>query len=174
MFWGVDGSPISVGQFLNDMFGALPEFFKNEDELREIWSAPLTRKAFLLGLEEKGFSKEILLEIQKIIDAEKSDLFDVLAFVAFAQEPITRDERANTAKSYIHNSFNEKQEAFLSFVLDQYVTQGVGELDTEKLSPLLRLKYNNAIADAVKDLGKAEDINRMFTGFQTYLYQKVN
>ena len=171
MFWDPDGSPISVGQFLKNMFGTLPEFFKNEDELREIWSAPLTRKAFLLGLEEKGFSKEILLEMQKIIEAEKSDLFDVLAFVAFAQEPVTRSKRAETAKSQIHKTFNEKQEAFLNFVLDQYVSQGVGELDAEKLSPLLRLKYNNAIADAVKDLGRAEDINKMFTGFQVFLYQ---
>lgn len=60
----------------------------------------------------------------------------------------------------------------IDFVLTQYVNQGVEELDSEKLSPLLRLKYNNAIADAVADLGKPEDISKMFSGFQTYLYQK--
>lgn len=86
---------------------------------------------------------------------------------------MTRSKRAETAKSQIHKTFNEKQEAFLNFVLDQYVSQGVGELDAEKLSPLLRLKYNNAIADAVKDLGRAEDINKMFSGFQAYLYQNT-
>lgn len=73
MFWDVGGSPISVGHFSNNVLGALPEFFKNEDEWREICSAPLNRKAFLSGLEVKGCSKEIFLVIQKIIDAEKSD-----------------------------------------------------------------------------------------------------
>lgn len=172
LFMGPDGKPQSVKDFLESMFGALPAFFADEDQLRSIWSDPLTRKALLNGLQEKGFSKEILLEMQKIIDAEKSDLFDVLAFVAFAQEPVTRDFRAKSAKSQIHRTFNEKQEAFIDFVLDQYVTQGVEELDTDKLSQLIKLKYKNAIVDAVKDLGNPQDIRKLFSGFQPYLYQK--
>lgn len=171
MFLGADGMPMSVSQFLENLFGTLPDFFNDEDELRAIWSAPNTRKAFLLGLEEKGFGKEILDEMQSIIEAEKSDLFDVLAYIAYAKEPLTRDLRAAQAKTSIHNTFNAKQEAFIDFVLAQYVNQGVGELDSEKLSPLLRLKYNNAIADAVADLGKPDEISKMFSGFQTYLYQ---
>lgn len=173
MFWGADGTPMSVSQFLENLFGTLPDFFKDEDELRAIWSAPITRKAFLLGLEEKGFGKEILDEMQTIIEAENSDLFDVLAYIAYAKEPITRDLRAAHAKTSIHNTFNAKQEAFIDFVLAQYVNQGVEELDSEKLSPLLRLKYNNAIADAVADLGKPDEISKMFSGFQTFLYQKT-
>ncbi len=47
------------------------------------------------------------------------------------------------------------------------------ELDQAKLTPLLRLKYHNSIADAVADLGSAEDIRRTFVGFQKYLYQGV-
>ena len=49
----------------------------------------------------------------------------------------------------------------------QYVKAGVEELDQEKLSPLLKLKYNNAMADAVADLGSVEEIRDAFTGFQT-------
>lgn len=45
------------------------------------------------------------------------------------------------------------------------------ELDTEKLSPLLKLRYNNAIADAVRDLGSPEQIRQVFVGFQRHLYQ---
>ena len=48
---------------------------------------------------------------------------------------------------------------------------GVEELDQEKLSPLLKLKYHNAIADAVADLGRPEEIGKVFAGFQKYLYQ---
>lgn len=46
------------------------------------------------------------------------------------------------------------------------------ELDQEKLTPLLRLKYHNSIADAVAELGRPEEIGRVFAGFQKYLYQQ--
>ncbi len=115
---------------------------------------------------------EQLAEMQKIIDAEKSDLFDVLAHVAYALPPLTRKERANKAKILISTHFNSKQQVFLDFVLSHYVSVGVEELDQDKLTPLLRLKYHNSIADALADLGKAEDIGQVFAGFQKYLYQQ--
>jgi type I restriction enzyme R subunit len=172
-FWHPDGTPMSAQQFMELLFGKLPEFFRDEDELRAIWSAPDTRVKLLQGLAEKGFAKEQLAEMQRIIAAEKSDLFDVLAHVAYASAPLTREERATTAKVAISSHFNVKQQAFLDFVLSQYVKVGVEELDQEKLSPLLKLKYNNAIADAVADLGRPEEIGKVFSGFQKYLYQQV-
>ena len=47
------------------------------------------------------------------------------------------------------------------------------ELDQNKLSPLLKLKYNNALADAMADLGQPEQIRTVFVGFQKYLYQQT-
>jgi type I restriction enzyme, R subunit len=170
-YYSADGTMMSSAQFLESLFGALPEFFKDEDELRAIWSRPDTRKVFMDRLAEKGFARDQMVDMQKIIEAEKSDLFDVLAFVAFAMPPITRAARAADAKGQIHAQFNDKQEAFLDFVLAQYVREGVEELDQEKLSPLLQLKYS-AIADALGDLGTAEQIRDVFVGFQKYLYQE--
>ena len=109
--------------------------------------------------------------MQSIIDAENSDIFDVLTYVAFDIDPVTREERAIKARSTLHGEFSEKQEVFIDFVLAHYVKEGVGELEPEKLSPLLKLKYNNAIADAIADLGKPELIKDVFYGFQKYLYQ---
>ena len=171
-FWHPDGTPMSAQQFMEMLFGKLPEFFKNEDELRAIWSAPDTRAKLLQGLAEKGFGHEQLAEMQKIIDAEKSDLFDVLAHVAYALPPLTREERAAKAKVEISTHFNSKQQVFLDFVLSHYVSVGVEELDQEKLTPLLRLKYHDSIADAVADLGKPEEIGKVFAGFQKYLYER--
>jgi type I restriction enzyme R subunit len=162
---------MSAQQFLEMLYGKLPEFFKDEAELRALWSAPDTRAKLLQGLAERGFGKEQMAEMQKIIDAEKSDLFDVLAHVAYALPPLTREERAGHAKIEITTHFNTKQRVFLDFVLSHYVSEGVGELDQEKLTPLLRLKYRDSIADAVADLGKPEEIGRVFTGFQKYLYE---
>ena len=70
-----------------------------------------------------------------------------------------------------HKVFNDRQQAFLDFVLDQYVTLGVDELDDEKLTPLLMLRYKSAISDAVADLGPAGKIRQVFVGFQKYLYE---
>jgi type I restriction enzyme, R subunit len=127
----------------------------------------------LQGLSERGFGRDQLAEMQKIIDAEKSDLFDVLAHVAYAMPPLTRAERAAAAKVIISTHFNTKQQVFLDFVLSHYVSVGVDELDQEKLTPLLRLKYHDSIADAVADLGRPEEIGRVFTGFQRFLYQQA-
>jgi len=107
-----------------------------------------------------------------LIDAEKSDLFDVLANVAYALPPNTREERAQRAKVIISERFSSKQQAFLDFVLAHYVSVGVEELDQEKLTPLLKLRYHDSISDAVADLGAAEQISKVFAGFQKYLYQR--
>jgi type I restriction enzyme R subunit len=170
-FWHPDGTPMSAQQFMEMLFGRLPEFFGNEEELRALWSAPDTRRKLLEGLAEKGFGRDQLLEMQKIIDAEKSDLFDVLAHVAYASAPLTREERAAKAMAIVSANYNNKQQVFLDFVLSHYVSVGVEELDQEKLTPLLRLKYHDSIADAVADLGKPEEIGKVFAGFQKYLYQ---
>jgi type I restriction enzyme R subunit len=171
-FWHHDGKPMSAQQFLEMLFGKLPEFFKDEAELRSLWSTPETRAKLLQGLAEKGFGSQQMAEMQKIIDAENSDIFDVLAHVAYALAPLTREERAAMAKVDISIKFNSKQQAFLNFVLAQYVKVGVEELAQDKLSPLLRLKYHDALIDAFADLGKPEEISKVFAGFQKYLYQR--
>jgi type I restriction enzyme R subunit len=85
--------------------------------------------------------------------------------------PLTRGERASRAKLAISRHFTSKQQSFLDFVLAHYVGVEVDELDQEKLTPLLRLKHSNSIADAIADLGKPEEISQVFVGFQKYLYQ---
>jgi type I restriction enzyme, R subunit len=172
-FWHPDGTPMSSQQFMEMLFGKLPDFFKNEMELRALWSVPDTRAKLLQGLADKGFGTEQMAEMQRIINAENSDLFDVLAHVAYALPTLTRAERAAHAKAVIDGTFGAKQKAFLDFVLSHYVSEGVQELDQEKLTPLLRLKYQDSIADAVADLGKPEEIGRLFAGFQKYLYEKA-
>ncbi|MCP9916312.1 EcoAI/FtnUII family type I restriction enzme subunit R [Cyanobium sp. ATX 6F1] len=170
-FWHPDGRPMSSQQFLELLYGQLPEFVKDEAELRALWSAPDTRSKLLQGLAEKGFGAAQLAEMQSIIDAGNSDLFDVLAHVAYALQPIPREARAQQARLYIHSRFTSKQQLFLDFVLQHYVTMGVQELAQEKLTPLLCLRYQNSIADAVADLGRPEDIGQLFSGFQRYLYE---
>ena len=169
-FWHPDGTPMSALQFMELLFGKLPGFFKNEAELRAIWSLPDTRKKLLQGLADCGFGSDQLAEMQKIIDAQNSDLFDVLAHVAYSAPTLTRAERADQAHKLIRGHFGDRQRQFLDFVLAHYVSEGVEELDQEKLTPLLRLKYHDSIDDALKDLGKPEDVKNAFVSFQKFLY----
>jgi type I restriction enzyme R subunit len=74
------------------------------------------------------------------MEAEKSDRFDVLAYVAYALPPVTRAARAEQARVYINTNFNAKQQAFLDFVLVHYVNEGVTELEPAQLRPLLRIR----------------------------------
>lgn len=171
LYFGADGRPMSSVQFIESLYGTLPAFFKDEDELRKLWSAPDTRKALLMGLADKGFGHDALVEMQKIVEAENSDLFDVLAKVSFAAEPVSREQRADAAKAAAEMALTDPQRAFVDFVLAQYVAEGVEELDQEKLSPLLRLRYQ-ALGDAFAELGEPERIREIFVGFQKHLYVK--
>lgn len=168
-FWSADGKPISAEEFLHNIFGAMPDYFKDEDELRKIWSDPTTRKAFLEKLSEAGYGKNELEILQKMIDAENSDLFDVLAYISFAIQPISRIERVKASKNSIFEKLDDDKKEFLEFVLDKYIEKGVEELDEEKLPRLLNLKYH-AIADAERILGGVDAIRKTFFGFQKSLY----
>ncbi|MEO8148055.1 MAG: DEAD/DEAH box helicase family protein [Bacteroidia bacterium] len=168
-FYSANGKPISAEEFLQSMFGTLPEFFKDENELRTLWSRPDTRKKLLEELSEKGFTKSQLHDLQNMIHAEKSDLYDVLAYVAFQATPLERTTRADKAKINFSN-YNSKQQEFLNFVLSKYISSGVEELDDTKLTPLLVLKYK-AIDDAKKELGDIASIRNTFIGFQGFLYE---
>jgi len=170
-FWSADGKPISVQEFMDNMFGAMPEFFKNEEELQKIWSNPTTRKSFLEKIAEIGYGREELETLQKMIDAENSDLLDVLAYISFLTKPISRVERVGKAKDKIFENLNEKQKEFLDFVLSKYEEKGVEELGEEKLPVLLNIKYH-AIANAEQSLGDVNQIRSIFFDFQKDLYNK--
>ncbi len=171
-FWSPEGKPISAAEFIERLYGDLPELFKNEDELRELWSRPDTRKALLEGLAEKGYGHEQLVDASRLIDAEKSDIYDVLAYIAFALAPISRAERVESHRNVIFSEYADKQQEFLTFVLDQYIREGVQELDQDKLPHLLELKYRD-INDAVASLGNVNGIREVFSGFQKHLYAQV-
>ncbi|MCX6270885.1 MAG: DEAD/DEAH box helicase family protein, partial [Bacteroidetes bacterium] len=168
-FWSADGKPISAEEFLHNIYGTLPEYFKSEEELRNIWSNPITRKALLEKLSEAGYGTEELKTLQSLISAEKSDLFDVLDYISYAIEPVAREWRVAHAQTRIFLGLDNKQKEFLEFVLSKYIETGVEELDQEKLPSLLNLKYQS-ISDAADNLGGVNMIREIFIEFQKYLY----
>jgi type I restriction enzyme, R subunit len=171
-FWSADGKPVSAEEFLNNLFGELPKLFKDEEELRKLWSNPLTRKILLENLDSAGFPKDDLLTLQKLVDMEKSDLYDVLEYVFNGDYiAITREARAKAAEATILTLLNNQQKEFITFVLSKYIETGVDELDQEKLPILLTNKYQS-LEDAKEILGNVGDISKLFIEFQKFLYDK--
>jgi type I restriction enzyme R subunit len=168
-FWGPDGRPMTAQEFVAHLFGALPELFRDEDELRRLWSVPDTRRALLAGLTERGFGPEQLAEMQRIIDAPGSDIFDVLAYVGFNTPPITRAERAETRGPTALAEYEERLRVFLEFVLGQYVEHGVEELDDQRLASLLMLRYRTT-HDARAALGNLNAVRNAFIAAQMRLF----
>ena len=172
MFIGPDGNPVSLEEFIGLLFNTLtlPEYFSSEEHLRMIWADPTTRKALLGRLSEAGFPETDLLEIQKLITAEDSDLIDVLEWVAYATPPISREERSTSTRPQLQAALSPQKTEFIEFVLTRYVASGVDELDTDRLPALLELKYD-ALQDGIAALGGAEEAKAAFLGFQKQLYR---
>jgi type I restriction enzyme R subunit len=173
MFYSVDGKPISLTEFIQTLFNTLemPELFKNEDELRAIWAVPSTRRELLKQLEAAGFAADELESIQELIDAQNSDLFDVLEFVKYALKPVTRSKRATVSRSIMESGIESKQLEFIDFLVTQYIESGVGELEESKLETLLEIKYSD-VFHAVQILGQGDvaKVRKLFLDFQKNLY----
>lgn len=168
-FWSIEGKPITSQEFMHNLFGKMPDLFKDENELRKIWSKPDTRKALLDKLDEEGFGRDELKTLQKLIDAEKSDLFDVLEYVFNSNRPITRKARVKMAKDNIFTNLKSNEREFIDFVLSKYVETGVEELGQDKLPILLTNKYQS-LEDAKNILGDPKKISLLFVNFQKHLY----
>ena len=168
-FWNSSGIPMSSAEFVQQLYGDIPAFFNSEEELRLLWSDANTRKTLLEKLAERGYSHEQLEELRKLVHGKDSDLYDVLKHIAYQRDMVPRSDRATFAKTRFDASYSPAQIEFLEFILGQYVNSGVSELDSDKLTSLLVLKYKS-IPDAKKKLGSTSLIRDTFLGFQSGLY----
>ncbi|MDB4122559.1 restriction endonuclease subunit R, partial [Octadecabacter sp.] len=171
--WGPDGKPISAQDFIKRMFGELPELFKDEDELRTLWSDPDTRKALLGRLAERGYDGLVLMQIKDAINAKDSDIYDVLVHIAYSRNMITREHRAEAGKRRIEVSYDAKIARFLDFVLGHYVDTGVESLDRSQLPDYLKLKYGT-LSEGGAALGGMQSVIDAYIGFQKQLYAPAN
>ena len=140
MFWGADGKPVSADDFLEAMFGQMPEFYTSIEDLREKWASPKTREELLDKMSEAGYDKETLSRIRTLIDADNSDLLDVLEYISFNVEPIQRAERVQRTDPYVE-SLTAPQQDFVKYVIRLYIREGIDELGTSKLPEILKMKY---------------------------------
>ncbi len=168
MFWGTDGKPVGAEDFLKTMFGKMPEFYTSINDLREKWSSPKTREDLLNKMSEAGYDKDTLGKIRTLIDADDSDLLDVLEYISFDIEPIQRTERVKRTSSYV-STLSSSQQDFVNYVIALYIREGMEELGTSKLPELLNMKYGS-VQDGISFLGGLNIAKNTFYGFQKSLY----
>jgi type I restriction enzyme R subunit len=167
-FWTPDGKPMTAQEFLEVLYGKLPTFFTSEDDLKQQWSEPASRRKLLENLSLQGFEIDQLREFQKVLDAENSDLYDVLSYVAYNSDILDRKTRVQKVQPEVAKLEPAYQD-FLQFVLQQYEHKGIEELDDAKLGAYLQLKYNS-IQDAKPILGDLQNVRHNFINIQRYLY----
>lgn len=168
-FWSPDGKPMTAEAFLKQLFGDLPTYFSSPEDLKAQWSAPHSRKKLLEQLAQKGFSLEALRQCQIVLDAEDSDIYDVLSYIAYATEMQPRAVRAQKAQEVMKGQIEVSHQEFLNFVLEQYVDNGFESLDDAKLGAYLTLKYKS-VQDAKPILGDLNQVRNNFINYQQYLY----
>ena len=168
MFYGKDGRPISTHEFISDMFGDMPEFFGSVEDLRNLWANPETREALLEKLEQAGYGIEVLKQIRRAIDAETSDLLDVLEYISFATSPMERTERAERLKSYAE-ALPQSQKDFVAYLMNAYVASGVEELGVQRLPQLLALKFGS-IPEGIRQMGGPLQARETYYEAQRVLY----
>ena len=167
----IDGKLIKKEDYRKSLLKQLqlPDTFKTHQELQSLWANPTERVELLKRLEDKGFDRSNLEGLQKIFQAENSDLLDVLEYILYASPPVSRTERVRAAKDNIYAPLEREQRKFVDFVLTNYVRDGVDELDDSKLSKVLELKYSS-LSSAKEKLGNVETIRKTFIAFQKHLY----
>lgn len=172
-FWGPDGKPISARAFIERMFGELPDLFTSIDDLRDQWSDPDTRKALLERMAERSYDEAMLEMVRATLLAKDSDMFDILAHIAYSNSMRTREHRAEAGKRRVEDIYSPKMSAFLSYVLESYVEHGEKNLDRSKLSDFVKLKYGTA-RECAAELGGMPVVIDAFVEFQRHLYRPSN
>ncbi|MCF0177804.1 MAG: DEAD/DEAH box helicase family protein, partial [Bacteroidales bacterium] len=161
---------ISLEQYLQRLFGKIPEFFSGAADLRKKWSNPQTREQLLKTMDEAGFAEDKLLLLKNMLKMEKCDLLDVLEYIAYNSTPIERAQRVEIVKKQYVDSLNKEQREFDNLILQYYISNGFKELSADNLKTFITIKFNS-MSDAKQKLQMSPaDIRAHYYKLQQVLY----
>ena len=161
---------VNLDEYVKKLFGRIPEFFSDADDLREKWSNPETREKLLQTLDEAGFAEEKLLLLKNMLKMQKCDLLDVLEYIAYNSTPIERAKRVELVKKQYVDALNKEQREFDDLILEYYASNGFRELGSDKLKTFINIKFNS-MRDAKEKLNMSvSDIRAHYFELQRRLY----
>ena len=174
-FYSKKNNLISAEEFIQELFDTcqLPDVIGDENKLKELWITSESRNLLLEKLKEFGFELGAIEEIGRLINSNDADVYDILEFIAFnstnLSRPISKKERVEKTSSKLLEDLNEDQSAFIKFLIERYLDEGVESINENNLSTLLKLKYES-ITKAEEILGEIRSIKNLFLNFQNNLY----
>jgi type I restriction enzyme R subunit len=168
-----DGRPLTAREFLEKLVGFIPQIYSTEAELRLNWANPDKREEILHRLEQEGFDKEQLDTLREMLSAQDCDIFDVLAYLSYSSEMLTRHHRVELAEKdqFFTVYQNIKAKDFLHFILTRYEKDDIEELKREKLGELIKLNNLGTPKEASDLFGGAEKMIEAFYKLQETLYK---
>lgn len=161
---------LTIEQYIDKLFGKLPDFLNGEEDLRQKWSQPETREELLSLLERSGFPEDKLELMRRVLELERCDMMDVLSYLAYNTTPLERKRRAEILHDDMMKKVSKQQQDFVDFILQMYVNNGFKELGMDKLSTLINMKYHT-VFDAMKQLNmQPDELRNFFLNMQHDLY----
>ena len=166
------GKHLSSEDFIKKILGELPKFYQNEHDLRFAWANPETREKFLKNLEYIWLDAEQIENLKKIFEAEKSDIFDILAYISYGNEMKNRDERSKIAKSILEKYESPKAKDFLQFLLELYEREWIMNFKKDGLSSKIEL-FNRWLArEIAAEFGWVQELKQAYYDLQREIYKK--
>ena len=162
---------MSSEDFIKKILGELPKLYQNEHDLRLAWANPETREKFLKNLEYIWLDAEQIENLKKIFEAEKSDIFDILAYISYGNEIKNRTERSKIAKSILEKYENPKAKDFLQFLLELYEREWIMNFKKEGLSSKIEL-FNRWLArEIAAEFGWVQELKQAYYDLQKGIYE---
>ena len=166
------GKHLSSEDFIKKILGELPKLYQNEHDLRLAWANPETREKFLKNLEYIWLDAEQIENLKKIFEAEKSDIFDILAYISYGNEMKNRDERSKIAKSILEKYESPKAKDFLQFLLELYEREWIMNFKKDGLSSKIEL-FNRWLArEIAAEFGWVQELKQAYYDLQREIYKK--
>ena len=139
--------------------------------MRLAWANPETREKFLKNLEYIWLDAEQIENLKKIFEAEKSDIFDILAYISYGNEIKNRTERSKIAKSILEKYENPKAKDFLQFLLELYEREWIMNFKKEGLSSKIEL-FNRWLArEIAAEFGWVQELKQAYYDLQKGIYE---
>ena len=165
------GKHLSSEDFIKKILVELPKLYQNEHDLRLAWANPETREKFLKNLEYIWLDAEQIENLKKIFEAEKSDIFDILAYISYGNEIKNRTERSKIAKSILEKYENPKAKDFLQFLLELYEREWIMNFKKDGLSSKIEL-FNRWLArEIAAEFGWVKELKQAYYDLQKGIYE---
>ncbi len=168
----VTGKHLNSEDFLKNLVWELPKFYKNEHQLRELWSQPEKREKLLVSLAKIWLDTEQLEDLKKMFEAQNSDIFDILAHISFDLDIKVRKQRAEYWLEVVEKYESIKAKEFLEFLLAHYVKEWILSFRKQNLSSKIALFNKWVVSEIAEEFGWIPELQGAYLELQESLYVK--